>query len=61
MEADEGYTHSKTERYMDGGNHPLEDNYTQHYPWRLSLPKKNVTTGPAKRGVYAWYLNEVNT
>jgi hypothetical protein len=51
----EGRTYGKAERYMDGGNHPLEGNYAQHDPWSPALfLEENVTASPAKRRVYAW-------
>lgn len=47
---------------MDGGNHPLEDDYAQHDPWSPALfLEKNITTGPAKCGVDAWSSGRVNT
>ena len=40
---------------MDGGEHPLEDDYGQHDPWSLSLLfDENVTTDPAEGEIYAW-------
>jgi hypothetical protein len=51
---DSRFTDHKAKGYVNGRNHPLEEDYGHHDPWGpILLLDKNIAADPAKGKVYA--------